>query len=132
MELIMLLVMRRVYMEYEEKEMIEKINEIMRRYLWMDFELTRAGTDKVVLHGFLDEAEEDKIQIVFSDVDAILCKTSFTFEGEKEFLKELDGEKARTVNLNYSILQGMKIFQILNTDIEGEMYIIAKNVDYIV
>ncbi len=119
-------------MEHEENEMIEKINEIMRRYLWMDFELSSAGTGKVVLHGFLDEAEEDKIQIVFSDVDAILCKTSFTFEGEKEFLKELDGEKARTVNLNYSILQGMKIFQILNTDIEGEMYIIAKNVDYIV
>ena len=34
--------------------------------------------------------------------------------------------------LKYSVLQGMKIFQILNTDIEGEMYIIAKNVDYIV
>jgi hypothetical protein len=85
-----------------------------------------------VLHGFIDEAGEDKIQIVFSDVDAILCKTCFTFDGEKDFLKELDGEKARTVNLNYSILQGMKIFQILNTDIEGEMYIVAKNVAYIV
>ena len=119
-------------MEYEENEMIKKINEIMSGYLWMDFELTSVSTDKVVFHGFLDEAEEDKIQIVFSDVDAIMCKTTFTFEGEKDFLKELDGEKASAVNLNYSILQGMKIFQILNTDIEGEMYIIAKNVDYIV
>ena len=119
-------------MEYEEKEIVKKINEIMRGYLWMDFELSSVGPNKVVLHGFLDEAGEDKIQIVFSDVDAIMCKTTFTFEGEKVFLKELDGEKARTVNLNYSILQGMKIFQILNTDIEGEMYIIAKNVDYIV
>ena len=98
----------------------------------MDFELTNGGTDKVVFHGYLDEAEEDKIRIIFSDVEAILYKTCFTFDGEQDFLKELDGEKARTVNLNYSILQGMKIFQILNTDIEGEMYIIAKNVDYIV
>ena len=119
-------------MEYEENEMIKKINEIMSRYLWMDFELTNGGTDKVVFHGYLDEAEEDKIRIIFSDVEAILYKTCFTFDGEQDFLKELDGEKARTVNLNYSILQGMKIFQILNTDIEGEMYIIAKNVDYIV
>ena len=44
---------------------IKKINEIMSRYLWMDFELTDGGTNKVVLHGYLDEAEEDKIQIFF-------------------------------------------------------------------
>ena len=108
---------------------IKKINEIMSRYLWMDFELTDGGTNKVVLHGYLDEAEEDKIQIIFSDVDAILCKTNFTFEGGQAFIKELDDEEARNINLNYSIIQGMKIFKLLNTDISGDMYIIARNVD---
>ena len=110
--------------------MIKKINEIMHQYLWMDFELTNGGTNKVVLHGYLDEAEEDKIRIIFSDVEAILCKTCFTFDGEQDFLKELDGEEARKINLNYSILQGMKIFKIVNTDISGDMYIIARNVSY--
>ena len=110
--------------------MIKKINEIMNKYLWMDFELTNVNTNNVVLHGFLDEAEEDKIQIIFSDVDAVLCKTSFTFEGKQAFLKEMDNEEAKNINLKYSILQGMKIFKLLNTDIKGDMYIIAKNVTY--
>lgn len=38
--------------------MIKKINQIMRQYLWMDFELTGVSTSKVVFHGYLDEAEE--------------------------------------------------------------------------
>lgn len=44
--------------------MIKKINEIMHQYLWMDLELTNGGTNIVVLHGYLDEAEEDKIRII--------------------------------------------------------------------
>lgn len=110
--------------------MIKEINEKMNQYLWMDFELSNGGMNKVVLHGFLDESDEDKIRILFSDVDAILCKTSFTFEGGQAFLKEIDGEEARNINLNYSVLQGMRIFQILNSDVNGDMYIIAKKVDY--
>ena len=110
--------------------MIKKINEIMRQYLWRDFELTGVSANKVVLHGYLDEAEEDKIRIIFSDVEAVLCKTCFTFVGEQDFLKEVDGEEARRISLNYSVLQGMKIFKLINTDIHGGMYIVAGKVDF--
>ena len=110
--------------------MIKKINELMNQYQWMDFELSNGGMNKVVLHGFLDEGDEDMIRIVFSGVDAIISKTSFTFEGEGDLLEEIIGEEAQTLNINYSVLQGMKIFKIMNTDISGNMYIIAQNVSY--
>ena len=112
------------------KKEIDEINSIMKQYLWMDFELATCSTGEAVLHGYIDEAGEDKIRITFSGVDTIVCKTCFTFDGERDFLEVLDGEDARNINLKYDVLQGNKIFRLINTNVEGDMYIIAKEVAY--
>ncbi len=110
--------------------MLEKINSIIKENKWLEFELSNGGMNKLLLHGFLDESdEEDLICIEFHDVDFIQCKTHFTYEGQGNFIEEVSGSEAYELNVGYSILSGNKIFKILNTDVEFPMYIISKSIE---
>ncbi len=107
---------------------LERVNEIIKGYRWLDFELSNAGMDRLLLHGFVDEAEQDVICIEFHDVESILCKTHFTYEGKGNFIEEASGDEAYVINKGYSVSSGNKVFKIMNTDIDKPMYIIAKGI----
>lgn len=109
--------------------MINKINDIIRKNDWMEFELSNGGMNKLLLHGFLDEADDDVICIEFKDVDFIQCKTHFTYDGGGDCIEIISDDEAYRLNVGYSILTGNKIFKINATDIETPMYIIAKEVN---
>ena len=47
---------------------INSINEYMKQFSWLDFELIRIDPQTVELHGFISEAYKDKIIITFSSV----------------------------------------------------------------
>lgn len=101
----------------------------MNWYVWMDFEMCSMSCGKLELYGFLDEAGDDKIKIVFEQPYMVSCNFSFTYEGEGDFIVEVNGKEAFKINKRYGVTQGNIIFKIINTNIETDMFIIAKGIE---
>ena len=107
---------------------IDIINSYLKQELWMDFELSGTGIREVRLHGFIDEAEDDNIIIKFSEVFMVSALTSFNYEGSGDFITVAEGETARRINIKYGVTKGHNIYFLSNTNVEGDMFIIAKDV----
>lgn len=108
---------------------ILKINTYLKKQLWMDFEIYKSNAGEMILSGFLDEMESDKLKIIFHRPYMIICTMCFTFEGGNRFVDLLEGEKAREINKKYGVTQGNNIFKIINTNINSDMYVIAEGIE---
>ena len=84
---------------------------------------------KLELHGYLDEAEEDRIIIIFEQPYMVSCNFFFSYEGEGTFIFTVEGEEAYEINKMYGVTQGNIIFRITNINVEKDMIIIAKNIE---
>lgn len=113
-------------------EIIDSINKYLRNELWMDFEMYCLNGGFLELVGFIDEAGEDLIKITFESPFTIISNLSFTYEGEKDFISVLTGEKAYEINMKYNVTKGNEIFKLSNTNVDGDMYIIAKDIKAII
>ncbi len=109
-------------------DQIDKINEYLEKQLWMDFEMYSMNRGAVEIVGFLDEAGSDKIKIKFEQPYMILCSFSFSYSGEGQFISIVEGKDAYEINKEYKVTVGNIIFKISNTNIEKEIYIIAKDI----
>ena len=110
-------------------ETIERINEYLKKELWMDFELFGTSFLEVALSGKIDESGDEKISIVFKEPYMISCASLFTYEGRGNFIEILVGEEAYEINKQYGVTQGNYIFKFNNTQVDGLMYIIAKDIE---
>ena len=108
---------------------LDKINEFLKAQLWMDFEMCNIHRGKIELHGFLDEADDDKLIIIFEQPHMVACNFFFTYEGKGNFLSVVEGSEAFEINKKYGVTQGNIVFKIINTNVEAEMIIIAKKID---
>lgn len=104
------------------------VNKYLKKHLWMDFELSCIVRENLELHGFLDEADGDNIVIIFEMPYMAACNFFFTYEGERDFISIVMDEEARNINEKYGVTKDNVIFKITNTNIEGDMLIIAKNI----
>lgn len=105
---------------------ISIVNAYLKKQLWMDFEMCSMNRGKIELYGFLDEAEDEKIKIIFEQPYMVDCNFFFTYEGEGDFISVVGGEEAITINKKYCVTQGNVVFKITNTNIETDMLIIAR------
>ena len=110
-------------------EKINLINNYLKEQLWMDFELCNMTCSKIEMYGFLDESGEDKIKIVFDSPYMMLSTFCFTYEGNSDFISLVTGSEAIELNKRYSVIQGNLIFKISDTNINDDMYIIAKGIE---
>lgn len=110
-------------------EKIKLINDYLKKQLWMDFELCNMNCGKIELFGFLDEAGEDKIKIVFDSPYMMMSAFSFTYEGNSDFISLVTGDEAIELNKKYHVTQGNQIFKLSDTNVNNDMYIIAKGHD---
>lgn len=110
-------------------EKINMINNYLKEQLWMDFELCNMNGGKIEMFGFLDEAGEDKIKVVFDRPYMMLSTFCFTYEGGSAFISLVTGDEAIEINKKYNVTLGNQIFKISNTNINSDMYIIAKGIE---
>lgn len=108
---------------------VDRVNAFLKEQLWMDFEMCNTNRGKIELHGFLDEAADDKVKIIFEQPHMVSCNFFFTYEGDGSFLSVVDGEEAFKINKMYGVTQGNIIFKITNINVEADMIIIAKNIE---
>lgn len=109
---------------------IREINNYLKEQLWMDFEIHGAGCATLKMTDFLDESGKDEIEIIFSSPFMMLSAFSFTYEGNRDFLSLVTGEEAVKLNIKYSVTQVNKIFRLSDTNINDDMYIIAKDIEF--
>lgn len=112
-----------------DTEKINIINRYLKEQLWMDFELCNMNCGKIEMFGFLDEAGEDKIKIVFEKPYMMLSTFTFTYEGNSDFISLVTGNEAVELNKKYNVTQGNQIFKLSSTNINNEMYIIAQGIE---
>lgn len=109
---------------------IKEINEYLKSQLWMDFEVVRINGGNIELYGYLDEAGENKIKIVFESPYMLITSLNFTYEGEKDFIALVTGSEALKINKRFNVIVGNSIFRLANTNIETDMYVVAKGIDF--
>lgn len=108
---------------------INRINQYLREQLWMDFEMCNMNGGELELYGYLDEAGETKIKIIFELPYMVSCNFFFTYEGgRKDFISIVDGEEEYQMNKKYGITQGNSIFKITNVNAETDMFIAAQGI----
>ena len=95
----------------------------------MEFELCSMTGDNVEMFGYLDVAEDDEIKIVFLQPYMILCTVFFMYEGEGDFISLVKGDQLTQLYKKYNVAEGYQIYKINNTDINSDMYIIAKGIE---
>lgn len=95
----------------------------------MDFELFETELLDVALSGKIDDCCDEKIRIIFKQPFMTSCTYYFTYEGGGDFIEVLTGEDAYVINKQYGVTQGNYIFKFINTQVEGLMYIIAKDIE---
>ena len=105
---------------------LSEINEFMKPVSWMDFELISVDPQTVELHGFIDEAYNDKLIIIFSSVYMLCAPLSFTYDGTGDFISVADKKQSISINKAYDVTFGNNVFVFSNTDIQGDMFIVAK------
>lgn len=110
-------------------ENLNAINAFMQRFLWMEFELVWTNPYTLQLHGFIDEAGSDKVILTFSSVYMACAPVNFTYEGNGTFISIADHEQAVSVNTAYQVTVGHSVFVLHNTDMQGSIFIAAKQVD---
>lgn len=84
---------------------------------------------KIEMFGFLDEAGEDRIKIIFNKPYMMLSTFCFTYEGNSDFISLVTGDEAVELNKKYNVTQGNHIFKLSDTNINGDMYIITKEIE---
>lgn len=112
-----------------EIDKINLVNDYLKEQLWMDFELCNMNCGKIEMFGFLDEAGNDQIKIVFDRPYMMLSTFCFTYEGNSDFISLVTGEEAVELNKKYKVTKGNQIFKICDTNIKNDMYIIAKDIE---
>lgn len=108
---------------------VKKLNNYLKKQLWMDFELDNIDPGTVVLFGYWDELGETKIEIKFKEPHMISCNLLLKYEGKKDFIEIVEGEEARQINMKYGVIIGNNIFRIAGADIEADMFIVAKEIE---
>ena len=117
------------YQADAERIDLNAINVFMKRFLWMDFELVWKNPYTLQLHGFIDEAANDEIIIIFSSVFMSCVPVSFTYEGSGTFISIANQEQAISINTAYNVTIGNTVFILSNTDKKGNMFIVAEQVE---
>lgn len=112
-----------------ERFNLNAINAFMQHFLWMDFELVWVNSHTLQLHGFIDEAGDDKIIIMFSSVYMSCVPVSFIYEGNEAFISIADQEQAISVNTAYNVTIGHTVFILSGTVMQGNLFIVAKQVE---
>lgn len=108
---------------------IKIINDYLKTELWMDFEMCSRNGDAIELQGFLDEAGENKIKIIFKRPYMMMCALDFTYDCNIDFISIATGKEASELKKRYNVSEENIIFKLCDTNKISDMYIIAEDIE---
>ena len=108
-------------------KVINKINEFLKKELWMDFDLLKIDLNEVVLSGRVSELGEEVIKISFIEPFMVSCSMYFTYK-EGDSISLLQGDEEIALNKKYHVETGNHIFQLVVNDNEDTFFIMARGI----
>lgn len=114
----------------EVKIEIDKINNYLKKCLWMDFELSYSSGKEVIISGSIDMSQNNyAIDVFFEEPFHISSLFFWHTDTQKIFIELItSSEELYSMNTKYSIEEGNYIFKIYPEDYESFIYIIAKKI----
>ncbi len=114
----------------EVQHEIKKINDYLRKCLWMDFEFARIDASQVVMAGRIDQSyNKFAIDIYFEQPHFVSSLFLWTADTSKPFIQLVSKEEEFEFNTNYQVEEGNYIFKV---DAEGfektPIFIAAKKI----
>ncbi len=120
-------------MQMDKKDVqieIEKINNYLSDFLWMDFDYKNIGENKIILCGCLDQSwREEYIEIIFEYPQLISTPFFWSMNEKKPFIQLLTQEDLSKFS-KFVSEKGCYIFKLNDCDIDddGGIFITAARV----
>ncbi len=109
------------------EQIIKSINTFLKSHQWCDFEIMEIKDD-LIIGGRTSFDSKPDFKISFKDVFYIQCLANWKTDTSSDsfFIPELS--ERRDINIKYGIEEGYILFKILPEDLEGPIYLSAKEV----
>lgn len=105
---------------------ILKINNYLKKCLWMDFEFAKMDGGDIVVAVRIDTSyDEFSINIEFGEPFYISSLLSWHLDDSKPFIELVDGDEKQIIDDKYQVEQGNYVFKINAEDFETAPIIIA-------
>ena len=116
-------------LEEVERE-IEKINNYLKKCLWMDFELSYSSGKEVTISGSIDMSQNNyAVDVCFEEPFYISSLFFWHTDTQNIFIELITGsEELYKINTKYNIEEGNYIFKIYPENYDSFIYIIAKKI----
>lgn len=99
---------------------VEVINSIIKKNLWMDFEIKKYNDGKLTIYGGIDLLHSHVIEIYFEDVFFVSLPTEWKSDTQQNVLHFLQGEASIEINIRFMVEQGYHIFRFVPEDYSGD------------
>jgi len=115
----------------DSRRVIDEINTVIRKFLWLDFQLDGYSYDTLRLIGSVSTSYPPEIQIEFSGVFLYSGVLRWTSNKEDSGIEVVDDEELGLLNERYGVTVGNMAYRIKNSDnLSESILIIAEQVSY--
>ncbi len=105
---------------------IFKINEYLKKCLWMDFEVCQTSFIQAEIAGRKDSSiNKYAISIIFEQPYFIQGPLFWSLDNDKNFINLASEQEFTEINTKYQIEEGYYLFKIIMEDFEGNAFYIA-------
>lgn len=111
-------------------KIIEAINQIAKKQLWLDFEIMQYVGKCITLMASIDTSDKHDLEIDFNEVFLIKGPVSWTMDSEKPAVEIVKGDEMIQINRQYQIEQGFTLFKLNIEDSNSCCYFSAKSISY--
>ncbi len=113
------------------KQLVNEIDQIIRKNQWFDFHVIKYDGYRLIIGGSIDLTYYHKLEIIFEDV--FFASTFFNewhTDTNKPVLEIPNDKLNKELNLRFEIEQGYQVFIIHTEDYKNNIYIAAKTLIY--
>lgn len=113
----------------ETIDKLNRINELISKEAWFDFEIFDASFAKFSIVGSVDFTYGYQIEIMFENVHHITINENWSSDTSKKIFTLVLGDAKEEFIDNYGLEKGYEIFRIENEDF-NPFYIAAKSIEF--
>ncbi len=111
---------------------VEALNDCIKGFLWMDFEIVECHSNKLVVIGSIDPSDSHDVEIEFGDIAFVSSPMSWQTDTSKVVVTLVTGERASELNQRFGVEAGYHVLRFSPEDRPSEFgcYVGARHVAF--
>lgn len=110
---------------------IKKLNDIIKKQMWMDFDFVGFDGYELTIHGSIDLSSSDYfISLKFIDVDYVSLSGTWSSDTSKDVLRILNEKEITEMRPIAIVNSDCFVFQFIPEVFDSLLYIAAKDFSY--